>query len=149
MFIGLLRFICKTIDFKTWNPDQCFIRDALFQRIQIRDILLFSHNDNLISEEEFLLLFDLNKSRNLKLPYWSYDQFDLDHLTDDECTSDFRFYGRDVYLFVEVLQIPDEIRCCNRVIVDGIEALCIFLKRSAYPCRYSDMLARFAGKMRS
>ena len=42
------------------------------------------------------------------------------------------------------MHVPDEIRCYNRVVVDGIEALCIFLKRFAYPCRYSDMLPRFA-----
>ena len=47
-------------------------------------------------------------------------------------------------LLAEVLQIPDQIRCYNRVVVDGIEALRIFLKISAYPCRYYDMLARFA-----
>ena len=111
---------------------------------EIRDMLLFAHNDNLINEEEFLLLYYLNKSSNLELPYWSYDQFDLDLLTDDECQSEFRFYKRDVYLLAEVLQIPDQTKCYNRVVVDGIEALCIFLKRFAYPCRYSDMLPRFA-----
>lgn len=31
-----------------------------------------------------------------------------------------------------------------RIVVDGIEALCIFLKRFAYPCRYADILPRFA-----
>ena len=66
-------------------------------------MLLFAHNDNLISEEEFLLYGVLIKSRNLKLPYWSCDQFDLHLLTDDECTSEFRFYRRDVYLLAEVL----------------------------------------------
>ena len=112
---------------------------------EIRDMLLSSHNDNLINEKEFLLFFDLNKSRKLKLPYWSYDQFDLDLLTADECTSEIRIYRRDVYLFAEELQIPDQLRCyVNRVIVDGIEALCIFVKRSAYLCRYSDMMSRFA-----
>ena len=101
VFIGLLRFICKTVYFKTrflistlyWMP---FLRE-------IRNMLLFAHNDNLISEEEFLLLHDLNKGRNLKLPYWSCEQFDLHLLTDDECTSEFRFYRRDVYLLAEVL----------------------------------------------
>ena len=108
---------------------------------EIRDMLLFAYNDNLISEEEclLLLLYDLNKSNNLELPYWSYDQLDLDLLTDDESKSEFRFYKRDVYLLAEVMQIPDQIRCYNRVVVDGIEALCIFLKSFAYPCRYSDM----------
>lgn len=111
---------------------------------EIRDMLLFAHSDNLISEEDCLLLYDLNKSSNLELPYWSYDQFDLDLLSDDECKSEFRFYKRDLYLLAEVLQIPDQIQCYNRLVVDGIEALCIFLKRFAYPCRYSDMLPRFA-----
>ena len=55
-----------------------------------------------------------------------------------------RFYRGDVYLLADVLQITDQIRCHDRVIVDGIDALGIFLKRSAYPCRYSDMLARVA-----
>ena len=43
-----------------------------------------------------------------------------------------------------MMHIPDQIRCYNRVVVDGIEALCIFPKRFACPCRYSDMLPRFA-----
>ena len=77
---------------------------------ELRDMLLFAHSDNLISEEERLLLYDLNKSSNLKLPYWSYDQFDLDLLNDDECKPEFRFYKRDVYVLAEVLQIPDQIQ---------------------------------------
>ena len=111
---------------------------------EIRHMLLFAHSDNLISEEECLLLYDLNKSSNLELPYWSCDQFDLDLLSDDECKSEFRLYKRDLYLLAEVLQIPDQIRCYNRLVVDGIDTLCIFVERFAYPCRYSDMLPRFA-----
>ena len=34
VFIGLLRFIRKTICFKTSIPDQCLILDALFKRNQ-------------------------------------------------------------------------------------------------------------------
>ena len=93
----------------------------------------------MIREEECFLLYDVHKSRNLKLQDWSYDEFDLDLLTDVEWTSEFRFHRRDVDLLDEVLQIPDQ-RSYNSVIVDGIEALCIFLERFAYPCRYSDML---------
>lgn len=107
-------------------------------------MLPFAHNDNFISEKEFLLLYDLDKSRNLNLGHWSCDQFDLDLLSDDECTSEFRFYRRDVYLLAEVLQIPNQISCYYCVIVNGIKALCILLKRSLHPCRYSDILATFA-----
>ena len=108
---------------------------------EIRDMLLFAHSDNLISEEECFLLYDLN---NLELPYWSYEQFDLDLSNDNECKAEFRFYKRDIYLPAEVLQIPDQIQCYNRLVVDGIEALCIFLKQFAYRCRYSDIQQRFA-----
>lgn len=119
----------------------CFIRYALFKRYQ-RHVDFCSQN--LINNEEFLLSYDLNKSSNLDLPDCSYDQFDLDLLTDDECKSEFRLYRKDVYLLAKVLQVPDQIRCYNRVVVDGITVLCIFLQRFAYPCRYSDMLSRFA-----
>ena len=43
VFIGRLHFLCKTINF-------------------------FAHHNKLISEEECLLLYDVHKSRNLKLP---------------------------------------------------------------------------------
>ena len=34
--------------------------------------------------------------------------------------------------------------CYNRLVVDGIEAFCIFLKCFAYPCRCVDLIPRFA-----
>ena len=35
-------------------------------------------------------------------------------------------------------------KCYNRVKTDGMEALCIYLNRFAYFCRYSDIMSRFA-----
>ena len=43
----------------------------------VRNQLLISHNEGVISDEEFLLLYDLNKSKNLDFPYDSYDCFDF------------------------------------------------------------------------
>lgn len=43
----------------------------------------------------------------------------------------------------EVLNIPKEIKCYNILKVYGIEAFSIFLKRFAYPGKYSDMISRF------
>ena len=106
--------------------------------------LLLAHSENLINDEDLVLLYDLNTSRNIDLPYWSYKEFDLDTLSDDECRSEFRFLKNDIYHLAEILQIPNQVRCYNRIMADGIEALCIFLKRFAYPCRYADMLPRFA-----
>lgn len=50
-----------------------------------RFLLLNTYSDGIINDEEFVLLYDLNKSRNLDLPYWEYDRFDLDSMVDDEC----------------------------------------------------------------
>ena len=82
----------------------------------------------------------MNTSKNPDFPYWQYDPFNLHDLCDDECKAEFRFLKDDIHL----LQVPDEVVCYNRLIVDGIEALCVLLKRFAYPIRYSDMCPRFA-----
>ena len=37
------------------------------------------------------MLYDLNRSTNLNLPYWDYERFDLDRMSDDECIAEFRF----------------------------------------------------------
>ena len=36
------------------------------------------------------------------------------------------------------------ITCYQRSVCTGLEALCVVLRRLAYPCRYADMIARFA-----
>ena len=90
------------------------------------------------------MLYDLNTSKNPDYPYWKYEPFEFDSVADSECKTEFRFYRADIYRLAEVLHIPDEITCYNRLVVDGIEAFCIFLKRFAYPCRYADLIPRFA-----
>ena len=107
-----------------------------------RLMLLEAFSNNLINDDEFLLLYDLNKSNNLEIPYWNYE-FHLDSMEDDECLSEFRFLKNDIYVLFDALEIAEEIKCENGFKVDGIEGLCIFLKRHAYPCRYVDMIPRF------
>ena len=31
-----------------------------------------------LNDEEYIMLYDLNRSINLDLPYWEYERFDLD-----------------------------------------------------------------------
>ena len=50
---------------------------------------------------------------------------------------------RDIPALEEALQIPDWISCNQRSKAEGTEALCMLLKRFAYPCRYRDMVPRF------
>ena len=110
---------------------------------EVRNQLLISHDDGVINDEELLLLYDLNRSDNVDLSYNSYPGFDFDDLEDDESLSEFRFYKNDLPCLAEVLGIPEVVECYQRSIFSGLEALCIFLKRHSYPCRYLDMIARF------
>ena len=77
------------------------------------------------------------------MPYWTYEHFDLDSMTDDECKREFRFLAGDTYTLVELFNFPDEIICNNGVVCDITEAICMLLKRFAYPCRYQDLIPRF------
>ena len=39
---------------------------------------MLANDLNLIDDEEMLLLYDVNTSKNLDIPYWKYDKFKLD-----------------------------------------------------------------------
>ena len=108
-----------------------------------RIAILEAYTNNTINDEEFLLLYDLNRSTNLEIPYWNYDEFDLDNMSNDECKAEFRFLKNDIYTLYDVINLPEQIKCSNGFKVDGLFALCVLLKRFAYPCRYLDMVSRF------
>jgi len=76
------------------------------------------------------------RSKNLDLPYDEYGRVDLDEMDDSECISEFRVKKGD-------LQIPNSFTCYQGSESDGMEGLCMLLRRLAYPCRYSDMIHRF------
>ena len=57
--------------------------------------------------------------------------------------TEFRFHKKDVSVLLEALQLPQSVTCHKGIICDGIEALCITLRRFACPCRYSDLIPRF------
>ena len=109
----------------------------------IRNLLVESFDDDDISEDEFLLLYDANTSKNPDFPYECYGLFDLNDMDDSECLAEFRFHKNDVPVLLEALQLPQSFTCHQGTICDGIEALCITLRRFAYPCRYSDLIPRF------
>lgn len=110
----------------------------------VRNLFLISHDDGLIDDEELIVLYDLYSSRDPDFPCDCYTAFDLDELNESESAAEFRFRKRDVRALSNVLQIPDTITCNQRSVCDGIEALCMLLKRMSYPCRYGDMIYRFA-----
>ena len=92
--------------------------------------------------KSLFLLFDLHTAKSPDLPYWKYNEFDLDKLSDDECMTEFRFLKDHIYTLVDAMKIPDSKKFYNGLTVDRVEAFCIFLKRYEYPCRYLDIMPR-------
>ena len=56
---------------------------------------------------------------------------------------EFRFRKTDIPHLAEALGIPEKFTCSQGTTTDGIEGLCVVLKRLSYTCRYSDLIPRF------
>ena len=74
------------------------------------NLLLLLHDETSRSDEDFLLLHDMNKS-NFTLPYQNYPKFDLDSLENNECVSEFQFEKKDVYILGETLENVESMAC--------------------------------------
>ena len=107
-----------------------------------RDALLFCYADDFIDDEEFVLLYDANWSREL-YPYRNVERFNFDNLDNTQCLADFRFEKEHILRLTQALGITRKVICSQRSTCDGVEATCILLKRLAFPCRYSDMVSSF------
>ena len=93
-----------------------------------REQLLWAFDENFISAEEFLLLYDVNKSTNLDLPYDEYSPFDLENMEDDEYFAEFRVRERDLNVLANVLRITEEFTLEQRsVIVRSAHLILLFL----------------------
>ena len=51
---------------------------------KVRELLLTSFDDGDISEDEFLLLYDVNRSKNPDFSYQNFEHFDLERLDESE-----------------------------------------------------------------
>ena len=109
----------------------------------VQDLIFLSYEDGMLDEDEFSLLHEQFMRKNPNFSYEEYDRFSLYEMNDAECLAEFRFRKHDLQILSEVLQIPDSFRCYQRSVVDGMEGLCILLRRLSYPCRYSDMISQF------
>ena len=66
--------------------------------------LVIRHYDGFVDDEE-VLLYDINTSPNLDLPYDLNERFYFDGLDDDKCLSEFRFRKHDLPLLAEVRHV--------------------------------------------
>ena len=96
------------------------------------DTLLISRCQNILDDIEFAFLYDESSSR-LTFPYSKFECFDIDAWDKCECRTELRFGKQDLDLLRRNLQIPDEIVCSQRSVCDGMEAMCILLKRVTFP----------------
>ena len=111
---------------------------------EMRNLLLLLYNSKSICDEQFLTLYESYSSKNPEFPYNSYPKFDYDQMNELECLAEFRVRKQDIKLLANVLQLPVTFRRPQRTTCDRNEGLCMLLKRFSYPCRYSDMIHRFA-----
>ena len=111
-----------------------------------REVLLHAISENMVSDEEFALLYDINTWNNRNFEYRIYNALNLHEISNDKLVAEFRFQNNDIPRFVTALQLPDEIQCgmYNDLRVSSVEFFCVIFKRIAFPCRYSDMVPRFA-----
>ena len=111
---------------------------------EVEDLILAYNDADVIDVDEALLLHDIQDRRNPHFPYWTYEKFDLGLLQEDECKAEFRLLKNDVLALHRALRFPEQLKCYNGVVVDSVEALCVCLRRLAFPCRYGDLVPRFA-----
>ena len=109
----------------------------------VRELLLLSDVNNVISDREFVLLYDAYQSKNPDFNYQQYDPFNLDDIDSAKCKAEYRIEKADLPRLAEALQLPPTFHCKQRTSFDSMEGLCMLLKRVSYPCRYSDMIPRF------
>ena len=108
----------------------------------VRNLLLLAYYDDALDEQDFLLLYNLNISREI-YPYWIFDKFSLDSWDDARCLSETRFYKHDLFVLMDAFGIPDKIVAEQGTVCSGMEGLCTLLKRLSFPCRYCDMVWAF------
>ncbi|CAC5395056.1 unnamed protein product [Mytilus coruscus] len=63
----------------------------------------------------------------------------IENLTNEQYRTFFRFDRDDIEILRCALRIPDTIVCSNRTTAKGTDALCMVLRRLAYPCRLEDL----------
>jgi len=53
----------------------------------VRDLLLVCYAEGIIGDEEYLILLEMNHSREI-FPYWTFKRFDFDDWDGTRCRTD-------------------------------------------------------------
>ena len=97
--------------------------------------------EDVLEDEEFILLLEDITRPALELPYWKFPRLNVADISD--CLTEIRFEKEDFPRLACALRLPPKFMCSNGTTANDIEALCLLLRRFAYPWRYSDLIPRF------
>ncbi len=64
-------------------------------------------------------------------------------VVEDECVAYFQFEKKDLPRLLRALKTPNMVVCPNETVANGMEALCITLRRLDYPCKLGDIIPLF------
>ena len=107
----------------------------------VREQILFAYAKNIIEADEFLLLYDGNQSKPI-YPYWKHNTFDVGMTDEEQSLVDFGLGKNDLYILLDVFNIPNRITTSQGTACSDIEALCILLKMLAFPYDVTPMIGR-------
>lgn len=120
----------------------CVGKLKMAENIDFGDLLLLALVEGDINEEEYILLTEEDdiEFKQSNFPYHVYEKCNWNIMDELVCRTEFRYKKEDIPRLQAVLRIPEEIfvKRCNSS--TGLEALCILLKRFAFPVRYCDMV---------
>lgn len=75
----------------------------------------------------------MSPNRQSNFPFRHYNKFDWERLDEPSCKVELRFHKQDIPRLQEALLLSETISFLHATDCDGLEALCILLKRLAYP----------------
>ncbi|GAU94084.1 hypothetical protein RvY_05918 [Ramazzottius varieornatus] len=108
-----------------------------------KKLLVIMCEEGDIDEEKLVILGRLTDQAKMRP-----GDFDLYKLSRQDCLEDFRFSSHQLEILKEALEFPDIMYTDAQNVIPGMEALCILLRRLAYPNRLCD-LEKLFGRNRS
>lgn len=75
--------------------------------------------------------------------HWKFPRFELQSFTEEECLNNFRFGKDDIPRLQRAMHLPEVMTSASRTKWNGLEGLCVVLRRLAYPNRLKDLVPIF------
>ena len=100
----------------------------------------------LFDDPDFFLLAGLTFQDEEAQRQTTNTRFDFKKVSDEMSWKMFRFRKDDILTLRQKLRLPVSIKLENGSVVSGLDALCMFLRRLAYPSRLLDLASLFGRK---